>query len=138
MLDDWGVSITGIRKLLGGLVVFVISWQLFEIAIQPALVSISPIFADQALYGTGAVGRYPDNLAQVALFSTLLLGLFTYYMLKILVFEGLNEFSNAMIGLYGLLIVLLIAIFKNDILPIFGIDRWEHDPTEEDFQGDES
>lgn len=110
-----GDSIAPIRKLLGVLVVVAITWYLFEVAIQPALVSISPIFADQALTPGEIDIRHIDAPAQVAFVVTLLLGVFIYYLFKILVFEGVDEFLET---IKGLLIFFAIPIFIfNGILP---------------------
>ena len=104
-----------IIKILSVILSVAISWYLFEIVIQPALVSISPIFADQALHSTGRIGRTPDNLAQVALFATILIGLYTSYLLEVLVFEGVDEFVK---GIKATLLILAIPIFIiNGILP---------------------
>ena len=52
------------------------SWFLFFEIIQPALASLSPVFEYDP---DGYIGRAPDSLAQMALFATILFGLFVYY-----------------------------------------------------------
>lgn len=124
--DDW---MNATRQLVGALVVLAITWHVFWEIIHPVLVSLSPIF----VYNPDSrVGRYPDSPAQIALFITILLGLFVYFLFEVLIFKGINEFTDMLLGIYGIIIVLPIAIVKNDILPLFGIDRWEHDPYEDD------
>jgi hypothetical protein len=110
-----GDSIAPLRKILGVIVAVAISWYAFEVVIQPALVSISPAFADQPFSETGFSGRTPDTPAQAAFVITLLLGVFTYYLLKVLVFEGVDEFLEI---LGGFLVIFTIPIFMiNGVLP---------------------
>jgi hypothetical protein len=108
-------SIGLILTLLGAVLSVVIAWYLFEIAIQPALVSISPVFSDQALHSTGRVGRTPDNLAQIALFATLLTGLYIFYILQLLVYGGIDEVIGALKA--TILIISLPILIINGFLP---------------------
>jgi hypothetical protein len=108
-------SIGLVLIFLGVILSVAISWYLFEIVIQPALVSISPIFADQSIKSTGRVGRIPDTLAEAALFATILTGLYIFYLIEILIFEGVDEFIK---GLGATLLIFAIPIFIiNGILP---------------------
>lgn len=110
-----GDSVAPLRKILGVLVAVVITWYLFEVVIQPALVSISPIFADQSLSPGEFDIRHIDTPAQVAFVATLLVGVFTYYLFKILVFKGVDEFLET---IEGLLVLFAIPIFIiNGFLP---------------------
>lgn len=110
-----GDSVAPLRQLLGIFIAVAIACFLFEIAIQPALVSISPIFADQPLSPGEIDVRHIDTPAQVAFVATLLLGVYIYFLLKTLVFEGVNEFLEAV---EGSLLILAIPIFIfNGILP---------------------
>ncbi|MFC6961234.1 hypothetical protein [Halocatena marina] len=124
--DDW---MNATRQLVGALIVLAISWHVFWEIIHPALVSLSSIFAYNP---KGRIGRYPDSPAIAALFGTVLLGLFVYFLFEILIFKGIDEFIGACIGIYGIIVVLPIVIVKNDVLPLFGIDRWKYDPQEDD------
>lgn len=115
--------------LVGGLVTLAIVWQVFWEVVHPVLVSLSPIF----IYNPDSrVGRYPDSPAQLALFATILLGLFIYYIIMILIFDDDTELTDISFIIYAIIIIIPAAIIKNDILPLFGIDRWEHDPHEDD------
>lgn len=116
MLDDWGVSTTGLRKLIGLIIAAAIAWQLFDVMIQPVLVSISPLFADQYLTGTGAVGRTPDTLAQAALFVTLLIGMFVYLLLDILIFDGVDNPMKIFDALYLIFIIMPYSIIDKFII----------------------
>jgi hypothetical protein len=110
-----GDSIAPIRQVLGVIVAVAIAWVAFEVVIQPALISINPVFADQPFSETGFSGRTPDTPAQAAFVVTLLLGVYTYYLLKILVFEGADEFVYMV---EGSLLILAIPLFMiNKILP---------------------
>lgn len=114
--------------LVGALVTVAIVWQVFWEFIHPILLSVSSIFTYNP---AGRVGRYPDSPTQVALFVVVGIGWFIYIMILALAFGDL-EFTDILYGFYILMIVLPVAIIKNDILPIFEIDRWEHDPYEDD------
>lgn len=129
MSDDENNWMSATRQLVGALVVVAITWHVFWEVIHPILVGISPMFAYDP---DGRVGRYPDSPAQVALFATALLGIFIYYLLEVMIFEGVDELVDTLIALYTTIIIIPAAIIKNDILPLFGIDRWEHDPYEDD------
>lgn len=111
MLKDLWNRIKPIRRLLGGLLVLVIVWHTFDAVIQPVLVHISPIFADQGEYWTG---RYPDTPAQVALVITVLAGLYVYYTLIALIYEGTETFIDMWMGPFALLFlpffILLVAV----------------------------
>lgn len=115
--------------LVGGLVTLAIVWQVFWEVIHPALMSLSPIFTYNP---DGRVGRYPDSPAQLALFATILFGLFIYYMIMILIFDDDTGFTDLLFVIYATIIIIPAAIIKNDVLPLVGIDRWEHDPYEDD------
>lgn len=53
------------------LCIIIIVGLIFELAIQPALVSIDPMFADQDLPVGEATGRGPETPAEVALYATI-------------------------------------------------------------------
>ncbi|MFC6961233.1 hypothetical protein [Halocatena marina] len=103
-------DLSGFWVLIGTLAVLVITWHVFWDVIQPILVNLSPIFEKQS--GGGRVGRYPDTLAQVALFATILIGLLIYYLLLTLIFDGVSDFIKMCKG--------IIVIFK---IPIFIINK---------------
>jgi hypothetical protein len=103
-----GDSIAPIRKVFGVIVAVAIAWVAFEVVIQPALISINPVFADQPFSETGFSGRTPDTPAQAAFVITLLLGVYVYFSLKVLVFEGVDEF---LLMAKGPFIVLAIPLF---------------------------
>lgn len=131
-IENWNPVLV----VLGVLALIPIIWYVFWEIIQPALVSISPLFAEQS--GGGRIGRYPDSFAQLALFATALLALFIYYNFLILVFDGVGEFIEACLAIYGFVVIVPIMIIKNYILPIFGIDRWEYNLQEEEETPDDS
>lgn len=107
MLRELWDQLEQIRRLLGGLVVLAIAWQAFEVVIQPALVYISPVFADQGEYWTG---RYPNTPAQAALVVTVLVGLYVYYTLIALVYEGTETFLVMWKGPFALLFLSFFII----------------------------
>jgi hypothetical protein len=110
-----GDSIAPIRKILGVIVAVAISWYAFEIVIQPALISINPVFADQPFSDTGFSGRTPDTPAQAAFVVTLLLGIYIYFLLTVLVLEGVDEFLE---WIEVSLVILAIPVYMiNGILP---------------------
>jgi prepilin signal peptidase PulO-like enzyme (type II secretory pathway) len=127
-------DLSGWWIFLGALVVLVITWHLFWEILQPALVSFSPIFVSNP---SGRVGRYPDNPTQAILFATILLGLFVYYLLLMLIFEDITG-RELLLGIYGITIILPVAIIKNIVLPRFGIERWEYDIQDDNFQNNET
>jgi hypothetical protein len=110
-----GDSIAPIRKFLGLTAAVALAWVAFEVVIQPGLVSINPVFADQPFSEIGFSGRTPDTLAQAAFVVTLLLGVYIYFLLKILVFEGVDEFLEWIKA--SLLILGIPLIMINKILP---------------------
>jgi hypothetical protein len=120
MSDDWrdNEDIEVLSKLFGAFIVAVLVWHSFEAVIQPALVSISPIFADQP--GELWTGRSPDSPAQVALYITTLLGVFIYILIHILIFDGSDEFINmvkgipmSIIGIFMIITIVLTETIKN-------------------------
>lgn len=69
-----------IRNLSIPVVIVAVSWLTFEFVIQPVLVSINPIFADQHVSPTEIlIGHAPETPAQVAFFVTVLIGLFVAF-----------------------------------------------------------
>ncbi|RRJ32497.1 hypothetical protein [Halocatena pleomorpha] len=115
--------------LVGGLVTLAIVWQVFWEFIHPALMSLHPVFTYNP---DSRVGRYPDSPAQLALFVTILLGLFVYYIIMILIFDDNTKSTDILLMVYAIIIIIPIGVVKNNILPLFGIDRWEYDPYEDD------
>lgn len=103
--------------VLGSIALVPITWYVFWEIIQPILMNLSPLFAEQS--GGGRVGRAPDSFAQLALFATFFLGLFIYHILLILLFDDMPA-NELLLGLYGLIIVVPIMIIKNYILPKIG------------------
>lgn len=123
MLRNLWEGIEPIRRLLGGFVVLIIAWHAFEAVIQPALVSINPIFADQGVYWTG---RYPNTPSQAALVITVLIGLYVYYTLIALVYDGIDRF----IDMWMVPIHFLKAIFYFSLaifyFVVFGVPEIMH------------
>lgn len=105
--ENWNYTVV----VLGALAVLAITWHVFWGTIQPALVSLSPLFAEQS--GGGRIGRYPDSFAQLALFATILIGLFVYYNLLVLIFDGIGEFIGTLEAIYFLCIVVPLIVINN-------------------------
>lgn len=113
MAGTWRDWISRLSGLVIPILAVAIAWYSFEIVIQPVLVDISPIFAD--LSGDGHVGRAPDTPAQAALFATVLLVLFVFFMFWILLSEGVDKFIETC---KAILLILAIPLFfiKNVLL----------------------
>jgi hypothetical protein len=71
-----------IKYTIEVLVLLAIIGVIFEFAIQPALVSIDPMFADQNLPVGEATGRGPETPSEVALYITLFIGGIVYISIK--------------------------------------------------------
>lgn len=143
MSKNQGISIAGIGKFIGMLITLAITWFLFWEVIQPVLASLSPIFMYD---GDILTGRSADTPTQAALIAFVLFGIFVYILMIILasdfVYEGADETIETLKGIYVLVILLPLGIiatiilfpFKiiaRNILPKFGIDRWDSDSTED-------
>lgn len=134
-MGDNSTSLVGaIKGPVTVIVLAAISWFLFWEVIQPALASLSPIFVYKGDIWTG---RAPDTPVGAALIATTLLVLLAAFLLRVLVYKGVDEFIDTLQAIYILVILLPFSIVVEDILPVFGIDHWESDSTQDDSQDDD-
>lgn len=79
MSSSW---IKKIKYTIEVLFVVAILGLLFKSMIQPVLVSIDPMFANQNLPIGEATGRGPETPAEVALYATIIIGFIVYELVK--------------------------------------------------------
>lgn len=85
------LSLSRVTGWIETLLVVVILFIAFETIIQPILVSIDPMFADQSVPASEISGRNPETPAGWALLTTVVLGSLVYYLSKMVVRNGLDE-----------------------------------------------
>lgn len=82
MAKNW----LGMAKLsIEIIIVAVILWYIFQIVVQPVLVSINPVFADLYAPAAEQSGRSPENPAQIALYATGIVGFAVYAVLRVVI-----------------------------------------------------
>lgn len=117
--------------ILGAGALFVLLlWYVFWAFLHPILLLVSPVFEQSA---DGYSGRYPDSPAQLVLYGFIILGGYAYLAILPIVYNDDTTMNDMALVIYGIFITLPVAIIKSDILPIFGINRWNpnHEPDDE-------
>jgi hypothetical protein len=71
-----------IKFTIEAIFVVIIVGLFFELTLQPILVGIDPMFADQNLPVGETTGRGPETPAEAALYATIFIGCIVYYLVK--------------------------------------------------------
>lgn len=74
-----------LRGYIEGIILVVVMWFVFQDIVQPILIDIDPMFADQSV---DRIRRGPQTPAQVAGIITFIAGSFIYYSGKLMYSHG--------------------------------------------------
>ena len=96
-----------LRGYIEGVILVVVMWFVFQGIVQPILVGIDPMFADQSV---DRVRRGPQTPAQVAGIITFVLGLFIYY-------SGRFMNKHSPLLYFANVAALFFLIIPNNLLP---------------------
>ena len=92
-------------------ILVVVMWFVFQDIVQPILISIDPMFADQPV---NRIRRGPQTPAQVTGIVTSVVGIFIYYSTRLIYSHGINEYIG---GLHVLLFIPISALIPNRYIP---------------------
>ena len=100
-----------LRGYIEGIILVVVMWFVFQWGVQPILIQIDPMFADQPV---DRVRRGPQTPAQVAGIITFVAGAFVYYSGRFMYSRGVLRYLKT---IRGLILVPIIIAIPNKYIP---------------------